>query len=288
MGTQWRSGVLARLQALLESLGSGQRAVAEFILTNPERSVHLSAREIGNLSNTSEATVVRLCQTLGYDGYKHLRLNLAHDLADNMSLERDEIRPSDGIGSIADKLLAAYTESLESTLQIIDTPTVEAAVATLAQADRIEIWGHGGNTIAVTHAHHHFLKLSIPSHPCTDFSLQLMTASVLKPGNVVLAFSNTGRNPELASALTLAREAGATVILVTSNPRAPLTEIAHLTLCTAPRESVYADEPLTTPANHLYLIDILFISIVQKLGLEANLRITQSVLTGRRMKRSQY
>ncbi|MGK4579247.1 N-acetylmuramic acid 6-phosphate etherase [Kitasatospora sp. HPMI-4] len=54
----------------------------------------------------------------------------------------------------------------------------------------------------------------------------------LRPGDVVLGLAASGRTPYVAGALAAAREAGATAVLVSCNPQAPLADLADLHVCT--------------------------------------------------------
>ncbi len=54
-----------------------QRKIAEYILTEPNLLAHLSVIDMAKVTQTSQATVIRFCQLLGYDGFlefsRHVR-----------------------------------------------------------------------------------------------------------------------------------------------------------------------------------------------------------------------
>jgi len=64
--------VLNGIRAKLNVFTPRQRAFAEFVLHNPESLAFLSIQEIAREARVSEATIVRFCHTLEYDGYTHL------------------------------------------------------------------------------------------------------------------------------------------------------------------------------------------------------------------------
>ena len=59
---------------------SGGKKVADFILANPGLAVNANVSELANYSGVSDATVVRFCKHLGYEGYYQMRLLLARDI----------------------------------------------------------------------------------------------------------------------------------------------------------------------------------------------------------------
>ena len=45
-----------------------ERKVADFVLENPERAVNANVSELANLSGVSDATVIRFCKRIGFQG----------------------------------------------------------------------------------------------------------------------------------------------------------------------------------------------------------------------------
>jgi len=76
-----RSDIMARLAFLPRS---AQR-VGRIVVTEPATVVHLRVAELARLCDTDEASVVRFCHSVGFDGYGDLREALYSEL-----LERSE------------------------------------------------------------------------------------------------------------------------------------------------------------------------------------------------------
>jgi DNA-binding MurR/RpiR family transcriptional regulator len=54
-----------------------ERAIAQYIISNQASVVYLTARQLAEQAGVSDASVVRFCQSLGYSGFKELRLRIA-------------------------------------------------------------------------------------------------------------------------------------------------------------------------------------------------------------------
>src|SRR5258706_4835742 len=83
-----------------------------------------------------------------------------------------------------------------------------------------------------------------------------MAATMLRPGDVVMAFSASGRTVDLLSSVDLARESGADVIGITAlgSPLAARCSVA-LELLVDEDTDIYT--PMTTRLAQLPLVDVL-------------------------------
>lgn len=71
-------------------LSKSQQTIADLILSNPNNLVELTAKELADMLNLSESTIVRFAQELGLEGYKDLK-NLIIDEVKSSSTSIDKI-----------------------------------------------------------------------------------------------------------------------------------------------------------------------------------------------------
>jgi RpiR family carbohydrate utilization transcriptional regulator len=111
-----------------------------------------------------------------------------------------------------------------------------------------------------------------------------MAATMLAPGDVVVAISSTGRTIDLISSVELAREAGADVIAI-APPGSPLAQRCNVPLEIAVDEDTDVYTPMTTRLAQLTLIDVLSIGVALRLGpeLAARLERARDSLRGKRL-----
>ena len=72
---------LLRLREACASLSPAEQQIARFITDNPEEATLLTVRELAQRTFTSPSSVVRVCRSVGFDGYKELRRALVGELA---------------------------------------------------------------------------------------------------------------------------------------------------------------------------------------------------------------
>jgi len=65
--------IAEQIRAAFGNMTAGQRKVAEYFLADPARIALHSAKEAGELTGTSEATVFRFCRSIGYPRYSALQ-----------------------------------------------------------------------------------------------------------------------------------------------------------------------------------------------------------------------
>jgi DNA-binding MurR/RpiR family transcriptional regulator len=223
-------GCFVRIQGSYVSLRAAEQRVADFILKYAEELIYLTVTELAERTQTSESTVVRLCQKIGYKGYQEFKIVLARDL----------VEPTDAI-----------YERIEE----ID------AVAT---ATRVEIYGVGGSGSIAVDAYHKCLKLGIPAIALSDSDLMGMSAALLRPGTVALGISHTGMSRDVCEALELAKSGGATTICITHRATSPITRVADIKLFTAAKETAFRSDAMSSRIAQLSIIDTVYVGVALK------------------------
>lgn len=254
-----KKGVLIRLRGLRSSLKNAERQVADFILTTPEKILELTVAEAALNSKVSEATVIRFCRSLGMDGYQELKMQIARELVEPApDFTGQEVIEGDTSIEIMQKVFAFNILTLRDTLAVLDARGLESAASILAAADKILVVGVGTSSANVQDAHNKFFRLGLRSVAQTDAHLQLMEASLLSPGDAVLAITHSGRTRDPVETLRVARRAGARTVVITSNPRSPAVEYADVTLLTASRETAFRNEALSSRLAQMSIVDALY------------------------------
>ena len=110
---------LLKLRADLQSLPDHHGRIAHFAMSNPAGFLELDAREIGYQCGTSEATVVRFCQRIGYRGLSEMKMVLARELAANLIASRVTGR-FDRENPVLESVFSSCAEALRDTLSGMD------------------------------------------------------------------------------------------------------------------------------------------------------------------------
>ena len=248
--------VLARTATLAPVLRESERKIAEYVLAHPDELIFLSITELADRTATSEATVIRFAQRLGYPGYAAFKIALAMARRADVPSPGD-LGPETDLAALKRTILAVNIESLKDTAQLLDDAALAQAVEALNNARRIEAYGVGGSAVVAQDAYFMLMQIGLPIIAIIDPHLQLMSAVQLQAGDVALGISLSGSTRDTVESLQAARDAGATCICITRYARSPITRVAHITLLAAAHPATIGGHNLLGRVAQLAVIDVL-------------------------------
>ena len=257
-------GSFVRLQSAYSTLRAAEQRVADFILAHPDELIYLTVTELAERTNTSESTVVRLCQKVGYKGYQEFKIVLARDLVEPATEIYAEIQPDDDLLTVKTKVFQANAQALRDTIEVLDEDQLAAAVDALATARRVEIYGVGGSAPLAQDAYHKFLKLGISVIALSDGDMMAMSSSVLGAGDVAFGISHTGASRDVTDALARAKQHGATTIAMTHRSTSPITKVSDVVLVTAAKQTAFRSDASSSRVAQLTVIDTLYVAVAHR------------------------
>lgn len=227
-------GTLTLIRSLLPSLGPSEQRVAQRVVDESDQVAMLSVADLASRTETSAATVIRTCQSLGFKGFQHLRLLLLRDLgAANRRGYRQGLAAGDGSRERVPALFDAAARDLDESLGALDYEQFDAAVAAVATARRLLIVANGGSGPAAQMVALLLLTIDRPCEAPADSITQQLSARLLHHDDVCLAVSDSGLNSTTLKAVEAAATAGATIVGVTSYARSRLAELSTHSLIVA-------------------------------------------------------
>jgi RpiR family carbohydrate utilization transcriptional regulator len=123
----------------------------------------------------------------------------------------------------------------------------------------------GNSGIVAQDAQHKFFRLGINTTAYSDGHMQVMSASILGPGDCVVVISNSGRTRDLMDAADIARKHGATTIVITASG-SPLAAAGHIHLAADHPEGYDRYSPMTSRHMHLMIVDVLATCVALRIG----------------------
>lgn len=207
--------MLSKISESLDSLSNAERKVAECALSEPKWFVHAAVAEIAEQAQVSQPTVIRFCRSLGYKGLPEFKLALSASISQNgLPFVHAELNTDDNMGDVMEKVLGNTAAALLGARRSLDENELENAIAMLSHARRIEFYGVGNSGIVAQDAQHKFFRFGVSTVAYSDTHIQLM-AAVLTAQDVLVVISNSGSSIELLDAVSIAKENGAKVIVIT-------------------------------------------------------------------------
>ncbi|MDG4534128.1 MurR/RpiR family transcriptional regulator [Streptomyces sp. AV19] len=263
------AALVAKVRTLAPSMTRSMQRVADALVADPAGSAALTVTALAERTGTSEATVVRTARALGYPGYRHLRLALAALAAEQAAGRAPAVTPDITVDDPLDRVVAklAHEEArcLADTAAALDTTALEAAVAALATARRVDVYGIGASHLVGQDLVQKLLRIGLIAHAPPDPHLAVTTAVQLRPGDVALAISHSGATTDVIEPLRVAFEHGATTVAVTGRPDGGIGQYAdHVLTTSSARESELRPAAMSSRTSQLLVVDCLFVGVAQR------------------------
>lgn len=255
------------LASLALSCESAIRRTAIWIADHQEQAAGMSISDVAAATGVSETTVFRLCRVLGFDGYRSLRLALAESrgLARGARLAGPALpvsNASDAVfAQIARSIVEADAEALFDTLHLTDPAMLEQATEQLLEARHIFLLGFGSSFPVATDAYQRFLRLGLVASAHSDPHVLAALASNPPAESLFFAITYSGQTRDIVETLETAGRRSCTRIVLTSNPRGRVTELAETVLLSVVRRSGVARESIATRISQLAIIDMLCVGL---------------------------
>lgn len=257
-------GCFLKISESLESLTKKEQLIAKYILQYSQDVPQMSIHELAVASGTSPSSVVRLCKSLGYSGYKEFCRLLTADISANRQDEivYEDVHPGDSLASIAKNVVFSNMYAIESSLQILDIDQLEQAVTAISEADRIDFYGVGASSLVALDAQNKFLRIHKNSNASEDPHLQILRAATLEKGDVAVVISYSGETRDILMIADTAKKASATLIAITKYGKNSLSALADINLCTYSTETLIRSGAMSSRISQLTIVDILYTAVV--------------------------
>jgi len=261
--------MLDRIKASLPSLAPAEQRVGKLVLSDPRAFANLPVSELADRAHVSKPTVVRFCRSIGYDGLSDFKLKLAGSVSEGVpfihrSVDVDD-KTSDVLVKVIDNTVAAFLKYRNDASTFAIEKAVEALAATYKTGRRIEFYGVGNSGIVALDAQHKFFRLGVNTIAYSDGHMQVMSATLLGPGDCVVVISNSGRTRDLMDACDIARKNGATTIVMTATG-SPLASAGNIHLAADHPEGYDRYSPMVSRLLHLVIIDVLATAVALRIG----------------------
>lgn len=221
-----------------------EQKVAKYIVDHTQEVVNYNVAELAKKSQASEATVVRTCKHLGFDGYYQMRLLLSKDVGkfESQEAENENLTSSQ-------KFFSLEAERVNRLSNIIDfTQIIEVAKA-LIHSRIVHIVAVGNTTpisqdlgfrleragIACTYS-------ALPEHYYNHISLGT-------PEDTVVAITRSGASKQVIRAIEIAHKKKMKVVLISAEPSPNL--LKKNDICLQVNDVKNESATITRPDSHL-------------------------------------
>jgi DNA-binding MurR/RpiR family transcriptional regulator len=282
--------LIVHINGLLPSLSPAEQRVARLVVANPADAARRTITDLATAAETSEATVIRFCRSVGMEGYPQLRIRLAAEAARRIEppdarVVGGDIPPGADLAQIIATIAFNDARAVEETAEQLDPTICEAVVEAIDKAGRVDIYGAGASGFVAADLQQKLHRIGRTTYYWPDVHTALASVSLLTRGDIAIGISHTGATADVMEILTVARAHGATTVALTNFPRSPVTEVADYVLTTAARETTYRSGAMASRLAQLTVIDCLFVGVAarNRARTKKALEVTAEAVQGHRV-----
>jgi RpiR family carbohydrate utilization transcriptional regulator len=208
---------------------------------------------------------------MGYDGLTDFKRKLAGSVSEGVPFIHRIVgaddKTSDVLVKVVDNTVAAFLRYRNDASSAAIERANHALMAALDGGHRVEFYGVGNSGVVAQDAQHKFFRLGFNTVAYSDGHMQVMSASLMRPGACVVIISNSGRTRDLIDACDIARKNGATVVAITASG-SPMASRADIHLAADHPEGFDRYSPMVSRLLHLVVVDILTTCVALRIGAE--------------------
>lgn len=251
---------LIRLRESRDSMSATERSVSDYLLSHQREAMGLSIHQLAERTFASPSTVIRMCQRIGFAGYKEFRQAVTCEVAVqrfNEDQERQEITRTDSLDDIVDKITYKNILSLEDTKSLIDTDSLRACVELLRSARAVLLFAVGSSLCPARDLYLKLLRLDKPCVINDDLRAQLLQAANSHKDDVAIVVSCSGETREIVQCMRALRDNGTPTVAITRQEATPVAELADYRLYTTDSAAIRSGGE-SSRVSQLNIIDILY------------------------------
>jgi DNA-binding MurR/RpiR family transcriptional regulator len=262
-------GLIVQISGLLPSLSPAEQRVGRLVVSDPADAARRTITDLATGAQTSEATVIRFCRSVGMEGYPQLRIRLAAEAARRVDppdarVVGGDIPPGADMAQVIATIAFSDARAVEETAEQLDPAVCEQVVDVINNAGRVEIYGAGASGFVASDLQQKLHRIGRAVFYWPDIHTALSSAALLGKGDVAVGISHTGTTSDVVELLEVARGHGATTVALTNFPRSPVTHVADHVLTTAARETTYRSGAMASRLAQLTVVDCIFVGVAAR------------------------
>lgn len=263
--------VLELIEESYKTFSKGQRYIANYICSNYDKAVDMTAARLGKIVGVSESTVVRFATELGFKGYPQFQKALGEMVKQRLSsvqrisLTYDRLSESSDLVS---SVIHSDIQNLKRTEELIDRGAFDQAVDLIGNARKIYvIGGRSCGTLASFMSYY----LSYIFEDVRLIRSDSVTESIeeihrINEQDVIVAISFPRYSMKTIQTVSFARNRQAKIIAITDGEQSPLAQYADC--------SIYAGSDMVSFVDSL----VAPLSVINALLAALSMRYKDSVI----------
>ena len=255
--------VIGDIQKHYNKIFAAEKKVADFILNNPGQTVMSNVSELASLSGVSDATVIRLCKHIGYEGYYQMKLILSNELgrtqiADFSKVEDEPKSPIDLFQIVSNNLMSLASE--------IDMSALNACVDLIMSSKFVHVIAVGNTCPISADLAFRLGRLGIRTTTSMVQEYFLNNLILATKDDLLIGISHSGSSTTVIRAFELAKAKGIKTIAISSSQNSPIAKLSDYMLLSPCSDRIFVEYAITSHIFEFAVVDLLLYYITKRIS----------------------
>src|SRR5688500_6207569 len=258
---------LLKIRSERDQMSAIERRIADFLLENAHLLRDYSSQQVADALKISQSSVVKFSQKLGFKGYPDLKFSVGEAIArgtDATQSRATHVSKRDAHTVLAEELWRSKARAEEETRLINPPERIQEIAATIDAADKVFVIGCGEDDLHARAFSTRLTLLGIVSMHQVDPLLLAANVESADSDDVLLVFSEHGKQTTLNHVSRQFRDQGAKIISITRHTANPLRAHAHLSLLVSAHDERSHIEPLLYQSALQHLLDLIYVQLCEE------------------------
>lgn len=200
---------------------NSEKEIAHYLLSHGEDVLKLTVSQLSQKTYASPATIVRLCQKLGLEGYNDFKIKYSAEL-ENKTTQMNNIDVNfpfdekDSYKTIAHKMAVLYNEVIKDTIKYLNYDELNKVVHLLNKSSCIDLYGSGNSLLSAMSFQHKMTRINKNVNLRTLTGEQAFFARSSNPKHTAIIISYSGETFEMIRVAKILKQRSTPIIVLTS------------------------------------------------------------------------
>ena len=254
--------IIDTIYSELSTMSASDQKIAQVVLKQPEQVVNYTISKLATEAGVSDASVTRFCHNLNLTGFHDLKIQLAQNATESVSLQNMSRDDASANLELIEKNKVA---EIKATLENVTEAKLDRVLRLLTESRIVQVSAEGDTYPVAADAVYTFNQiglLAIDSGGTIETAIaQTMN---LNKKDCLLVISNSGEAAGIIKQIKVAKQKGMQVIAITNRADSPIALLADVHLKTAVRQTVMQSQYYFSRVASMTMIEALYLLLIAR------------------------
>lgn len=263
-----------KISDVYPNLNKTSKLIADVYFKEPRIFLNKNLQELGTITQTSGASVVRFCRKLGFKGFKDFQIACAQEMPNKQDAMVDTIiNTNDEPTSVLYKLQLSLGKNIADIGKTIDHKSLDAAVDLMRSAQQIYVAGEGASGLAAQDLFYKLIRSGKNVNFVQSSHIALEQVANINKEDILIVFSYSGLTQEPLLMTKQAQKNNAKIVAVTRIQDSPLKNMADTVITLPSNEKLLRYGAINSLFAEIFASSLLYLSLISPNLKELNMKM---------------